>query len=129
MVKYMPLFSRQNAAEMGRRGQAARKLAQAQRAAKVAAIPLQAGPATDVYVASRLVRVREMLNRLDSMMTKESDPQRLDRLASAQSKLSEQERILDGRPLPGQRRPAPEPARRRPEIPRLLPQPTSQQQG
>jgi hypothetical protein len=45
------------------------------------------------------------LNRLDSMMAKEMDPQRLDRLASAQSKLSEQERILAGRPLPGSRKP------------------------
>jgi hypothetical protein len=35
------------------------------------------------------------------MMSKETDPRRLDRLASAQSKLSEQERILDGSQRPG----------------------------
>lgn len=53
----------------------------------------------------RLLRVREQLDRLDQMMMTENDPQRLDRIASAQSKLAEQERILDGRPLPGSRRP------------------------
>lgn len=33
------------------------------------------------------------------------DAQRVDRLAAAWAKLAEQERILDGRPLPGSRRP------------------------
>jgi hypothetical protein len=42
------------------------------------------------------------------MMMSEDDPQRLDRLASAQMRLAEQERILAGRPLPGSRKPAPE---------------------
>ena len=42
------------------------------------------------------------------MMIEEDDPGKLDRLASAQARLSEQERILRGEPLPGSRRPAPE---------------------
>jgi hypothetical protein len=57
------------------------------------------------FNALRLVRVREQLEKLDRMIADEEDPQKLDRLASAQSRLSEQERILDGRPLPGSRRP------------------------
>lgn len=66
----------------------------------------------DDFNASRLVRVREQLEKLDAMIEKETDAQKLDRLASAQSRLSEQERILDGRPLPGSRRPSSERASR-----------------
>lgn len=54
------------------------------------------------------MRVREQLAKVDRMILEETDPQRLDRLASAQLRLSEQERILDDRPLPGSRRPAQE---------------------
>jgi hypothetical protein len=59
----------------------------------------------DPYINARLSRVREQLDRIDVMMTKETDPQKLDRLASAQAKLAEQERQLAGRPLPGSLRP------------------------
>ena len=59
----------------------------------------------------RLGRVRDQLEKLDRMIADEEDPQRLDRLASAQARLSEQERILDGRPLPGSRRPREDRAR------------------
>ena len=62
---------------------------------------------------ARLERVRLQLDRVDAMMLTEDDPQRLDRLASAQMRLSEQERILAGRPLPGSRKPAPDRADRR----------------
>ncbi len=51
----------------------------------------------------------------DEMVNAERDPQRIDRLASAQLRLSEQERILAGRPLRGSRRPGP-PARQPQEI-------------
>jgi hypothetical protein len=61
---------------------------------------------TDPYVTERLARVRRQLDRLDGLMAAEKDPQRIDRLASAQYRLAEQERILSGRPLPGSRRPA-----------------------
>ena len=42
---------------------------------------------------------------LDTLFENEDNPQKLDRLASAQHRLSEQERILSGRPLPGSQRP------------------------
>jgi hypothetical protein len=64
--------------------------------------PLQAA---DSYVSARLSRVRLQLDRVDEMMMTEKDPQKLDRLASAQARLAEQERIMSGRPLPGSRRP------------------------
>jgi hypothetical protein len=112
----MALFNSQNAAEMAARSHEARRQRVLMPAIYLNPQPQHAGD----YVASRLVRVREQLNRLDSIMAKETDPQRLDRLASAQSKLSEQERILDGRPLPGQRRPPPDVFKRR-EMPREEP--------
>jgi hypothetical protein len=59
------------------------------------------------FVAQRLVRVRKQLDRLDRLIMTVEDPQKLDRLASAQARLAEQERILDGRPLPGSLRPKP----------------------
>jgi hypothetical protein len=68
--------------------------------------------APDTFNAARLLRVRDQLIKLDAMIMKETDPQKLDRLASAQARLSEQERIIAGRPLPGARRPAAEGARR-----------------
>lgn len=64
----------------------------------------------DSYTGDRLSRVRSQLDRLDVMMQTETDPQRLDRLASAQAKLAEQERQLAGRPLPGSLRPSNRPA-------------------
>jgi len=57
------------------------------------------------YTAKRLFRVRKQLDRLDEMMAEEDDPQRIDKLASAQARLAEQERLLAGRPLPGSHRP------------------------
>jgi len=72
------------------------------------AVAVQPHDVTDGYNVQRLMRVRKQLNRIDSMMEREDDPQKLDRLASAQARLSEQERILRGEPLPGSRRPAPE---------------------
>ena len=53
-------------------------------------------------------------NRLDAAMLEEHDPQRLDRLASAQARLSAQEFALAGRPMPGQRRPGAAPQTRPP---------------
>lgn len=58
------------------------------------------------YTARRLGRVRRQLDRIDRMMTEENDPARLDRLASAQARLSVQEFALAGRPMPGMLRPS-----------------------
>jgi hypothetical protein len=52
------------------------------------------------------------LDRIDGMIEKETDPMKLDRLASAQARLAEQERLLAGRPMPGSFRPK-KPAERR----------------
>jgi hypothetical protein len=39
------------------------------------------------------------------MLVTEDNPQAIDRIASASARISEQERILSGRPLPGSQRP------------------------
>ena len=60
----------------------------------------------DRFLMQRLMHVREQLSRLDAMLMEEMDPQKLDRLASASSKLSTVERELAGRPSPGAYRPS-----------------------
>ena len=97
-------FSTVNASEMAAKSHAARRQREFLRQ-EADASPLTV-PQNGGYVASRLMRVREQLARVDEMILKEKDPRSLDRLASAQARLSEQERILDGRPLPGAFRPA-----------------------
>ncbi len=64
------------------------------------------------YAGKQLVRVRVQLDRLDALMAAEVDPNKLDRLASAIAKLSQLERELDGRPLPGSLKPSNKPDRR-----------------
>lgn len=97
-----------NAAELGRlSGEARNRRAQARRNR---ASELQTIAETPVHSPNfqqeRLSRVRAQLTKIDAMMASETDPSKLDRLASAQARLSEQERILDGRPLPGSHRPS-----------------------
>ena len=100
----MGRITSENARLMAARSAEARK----QRREAAAFAPL-AGATSEAtsgeYVVNRLARVRVQLDRLDKLMMTESDPQKLDRLASAQARLSEQERILDGCALPGSFRP------------------------
>lgn len=83
---------------------------QTERSGSQTAEPL---PELAIYTRARLERVRTQLDRVDAMMLTEDDPAKLDRLASAQARLSEQERILAGRPLPGSFRPQADKASRR----------------
>lgn len=98
-------FTKANAKAMAAKSHAAKAQRKADR---LKALADDAKPEPDSYRTERLARVRKQLSRLDSMMERESDPQKLDRLASAQYRLSEQERILAGRPNPGSLRPKPQ---------------------
>lgn len=100
-------FTPQIAREMAAKGHEARRRNIAERKALFAPHFVIPG-LNDSYVTERLACVRAQLGRLDAMVLTETDPQKLDRLASAQAKLADQERILSGRPLPGSRRPKPE---------------------
>ena len=67
-------------------------------------------PASDDYPAVVLARTRTQLDLVGQQITTElerekPDSRRLRDLTDAQTRLSEQERILAGRPLPGSRRP------------------------
>ena len=115
----MPLFTTANAREMAARSHAARlkRATQREAAREVAPGLPQAKPQQDddtLFIAKRLARVRKQLDRIDGMIEKEIDPMKLDRLASAQARLSEQERLLAGRPMPGSFRPKKPPERARP---------------
>ena len=64
------------------------------------------------YRLKRLIRTREQLEMLDRQLDGETDPKHVKSLADAIARLSEVERNLAGRPLPGSRRPGREkPAR------------------
>jgi hypothetical protein len=54
----------------------------------------------EVYRNKRLSRVRKQLELVDGMIEVETDAAKLDRLASAASRLNEQERQLSNRSLP-----------------------------
>jgi hypothetical protein len=97
----MPRFTTANAREMAARSAAKGRAAEAERIANPAPIPLPATPPadTDACVNTRLSRVRKQLDRLVELLSVARDPERIDRLASAQHRLVEQERILAGRPL------------------------------
>jgi hypothetical protein len=94
-----PRFTRENAGDYARKAVIARE---ANKRLRLAAL---GPPDSAQYVASRLTRVRAQLSKLDQLIENETDPQKLDRLVSAQSRLSEQWRIFSGIPLPGSRRP------------------------
>ena len=108
------LFTRENAREMSRKGNAVR-WSQPRTPPPQPAIPApipEPSPATpDTYLSARLVRVRLQLSLIDSAIEREAatnkpDGQRLNWLASAQERLAEQERMLAGRPSPGSLRPS-----------------------
>ena len=60
------------------------------------------------YVSSQVARVRVQIERLAALLDKAQDPLDIDRLARALSVLRKDERVLDGRPEPGSRRPGKE---------------------
>ncbi len=114
----MPLITSANARELAAKALIARKANRerqrnldhriAELTAKLTAIAPIPREELSGYAEQRLMRVRAQLDRLDKMLMEESDPQKLDRLAAASMRLSEQERILAGRPMPGSLRPKPE---------------------
>ena len=74
-------------------------------------------PSHDPYTQKLKEEVRDRIQRVSALLKTETDPRGLDRLAAAFSKLAEQERILDGRPLPGSRRPREEKKQAKPAVP------------
>jgi len=118
----MARFNSATAREMAAKSHAARlqRLASGTQAAETFPQTPQGGPheAPGAYVSRRLARVRAQLDLVDKAFETEAtkanpDGQRLNWFAQAQERLSEQERLLSGRPLPGSRRPGKEGAGRK----------------
>lgn len=107
----MPLFTRENAAEMARRANQVRWHPEPEPQPTVIQ-PAIAEQSRDMFTEERLARVREMIDKLDKMLLDEDDPQALSWLATASSRLADQEFDYAGRPKPGNRRPPPEPVKR-----------------
>lgn len=115
----MPLFTRENAATASAKGNAVRWSRWRAERAKQAAAAIAPPPQPIIpepdnsFAGRRLTRVREQLERLDRLAAEEDDPKQLKALADATTRLSEQERLLAGRPLPGSRRPSADPKGRK----------------
>ena len=107
----MALFTSQNAREMAALSAEARRRLPLDKSA----LPAQAVIPTDDYPIRRLSRVRAQLNTLDTRLEAElkrpnPDTRKIKETVEAQVRLAEQERILAGRPTPGQRKPKEETA-------------------
>ena len=100
----MARFTSANAREMAARSVEARQERQSAGQTPLET-PLEAEGTTD-FVSVRLVRVRALLTDTDAQLAKAKDPLDRERLARAAQVLSEQERIMAGRPLPGAFRPS-----------------------
>lgn len=110
----MPELSTQVAREMQIKGTAVRRqLGQIRQEVTV-----------DIDTGRRLVRVRKQLVKLEQAMGDKDlgeldvpNAQVLDRMASAYARLSEVERQLAGRPMPGSLRPRQDQGKRKPSAP------------
>lgn len=108
-----PLITKETAREYAARSQESRRRNKLRREAEQKARLNEAPSALnesqqDVTSAiDQLKRTRAQLVKLHQRLDKEEDANKIDRLCSAIAKLSELERVLSGRPLPGSHRPLP----------------------
>jgi hypothetical protein len=122
-------FTKENAAEMARRSQAAQKQRRAHEdmlALAAARTVSAAGKSNgnpdnheqDTYVSGRLATVRAQLARLDAQMLEVRDPDAAGKLATAIARLTDVEFALANRPKPANVKPeAARPRRLRLEVP------------
>jgi len=108
--------------EARRRNKELRELAELEEQNKALMAP-QTTPET--YVDKRLIRVRAQIDMLSDMLEAELDPQKIDRLANAITRLSGLEREYANRPLPGTLKPSSKPSQARPRTiePTAIPTP------
>ncbi len=100
------LFTSANAKEMAAKSAEVRRKAEQERLAFIAEHGRTADAEPANYISERLARARKQVDMLSDMLECEEDPQKLDRLASALARLSEIERQLANRPLPGSLKPS-----------------------
>lgn len=114
MTGMKPRITKENAAEMGRLGGLAswqKKVEAAARQMEARELEALALSKHKTFEGRALARTRLQLDEVFKAFMAECakanpDAAKLDRLAAAQSRLAEQERVLDGRPMPGSLRPS-----------------------
>ena len=112
--------------EARRRNKELRELAELEEQNKALMVPQTS---SESYVDKRLTRVRAQIDMLSDMLEAEQDPQKIDRLANAITRLSGLEREYANRPLPGTLKPSSKPTQTRPRTvePTAIPQPQTVQ--
>lgn len=105
----MPFITNENAKELAQRSAETRRLIKQYRTRPQANQPNEQ---RDYYTVKRLSRVRRQIDSLSNDLDAETDATKKDRLASAISRLSEIERQLANRPLPGSWKPTQAPKKR-----------------
>ena len=134
----MSLITSETARQMGAKGAEARRRKKAEREIDLRALRaavaarnelLERSPAVSSTAleeehadsrARKVQRLETQLDRLDDMLDKEEDPTKLDRLASARSRIFEMWRVLANIPLPGSKRPARDKPAARPPLPPVI---------
>jgi len=110
-----PMITAETAASLAAKSHEARrrnKLAKEQAVPAIVAPAIAAQVATDDYAEKTKIRVRIILDDTFKRFENEDDANKIDRLASALSKLAELDRQLSGRPLPGTLKPTSKPVKR-----------------
>jgi hypothetical protein len=134
MPKGHPLFDSKIGSEYGKRGAKAREAMISELRRKADAFdrlkletvsnltltPADSAGPSEEYLALRLGRVRKQITllevKIESFLMANDDGESataIDRLCAAKAKLSEEERVLSGRPLPGSHRPSKSPQKSR----------------
>lgn len=98
-------FTKENASMFGRKGGVTNAERVKRRKELAERTPAQKRSTSEEFIAGQIERVRSQIDKLNRKIVKTSDPRDLAHLASAMHKLCEVERVLDGRPNPGQLRP------------------------
>jgi hypothetical protein len=114
-------YTKEAAAIAGRKSAAILKQIKAAEAKRIAQLEQLAAKAklqpSHEYLEQRIKNTRLTIERLEKLLMRAKNTQDLDKLASALSKLADLERVLDGRPLPGTRRPKADRASSRASMP------------
>lgn len=103
-IKRSGKFTSETSREMARRALLARAANKVKRMARLNA-PLPVPVKAEEYVEKRISQVRAQIDALNAKLERTKEPRDLKFIAESIVKMSELERVLSGRPSPGQFRP------------------------
>lgn len=104
----------ENAREMARRGNEAKKRLALEHAADIERLEKLAALAPkppDVYVGEQVTETRAQIQRVQKLLRTAKDARKIKALSESLWRLSEVERVLSGRPLPSSAKPSRQPDR------------------